>query len=288
MKKISVIAMLIVCWSCGRFSNQQQPTIKQTRLVCLAKQYTEIMFAIGADSNLVGIDVSSTYPEEAKKIPTVGYHRALSAEGIMSTSPTMIIHDNNIGPEQVVAQLEQMKIPMKTFDTKAEDFSSTKSLMREMGAYFQKTAKAEALCKQLDTDVLELENSLIPIRDSLKVLVVHYGQASNVYLIMTSKSTAAKMIHWAGAKMAVTGEKGMRQLSAEVVAEADPDVILLTDFGYDQLGTADKILQLPGLATTRAAKNKRVYRIEEHDLVYLGPRTAKNVLALHKLIYGNK
>jgi iron complex transport system substrate-binding protein len=122
-------------------------------------------------------------------------------------------------------------------------------------------------------------------KDSLKVLIIHYGQASNVYLVMTKKSTAAKMIGWAGGTLAIDDEKGMKQMSAEVVAASDPDVILLTDFGYDKLGTPQKIKELPGVAGTKAAINNRIYRVEEHDLVYLGPRTGKNILMLQQLIH---
>lgn len=87
--------------------------------------------------------------------------------------------------------------------------------------------------------------------------------------------------------MAVTGERGMKHLSAEVVAESDPDIILLTDFGYDRLGTKEKISELPGVSATKAAQNGRIYRVEEHDLIYLGPRTGKNVKMLQNIIQGN-
>jgi iron complex transport system substrate-binding protein len=85
----------------------------------------------------------------------------------------------------------------------------------------------------------------------------------------------------------IDGEKGMLQLSPEIITKADPDVILLTDFGYDKLGTMDKIKELPGIAGTKAAKNNRIFRIEEHDLVYLGPRTGENTLLIQKLIHQN-
>ena len=96
------------------------------------------------------------------------------------------------------------------------------------------------------------------------------------------------MIEWAGGQMAVEADKGMKQLSAEVVAASDPDVILLTDFGYDRLGSLEKIKELPGISGTKAAKANRIDGVEEHDLVYLGPRTGENVLLLQKLIHQNE
>jgi iron complex transport system substrate-binding protein len=77
----------------------------------------------------------------------------------------------------------------------------------------------------------------------------------------------------------------MLQISPELIAAGDPEVILLTDFGYDRLGSLHQITSLPGVGATRAAMNQRIYRVEEHDLVYLGPRTGENVLKLQGLIH---
>jgi iron complex transport system substrate-binding protein len=287
MKKIIFIMLsLCVLVSCARFGNEDKKQDHKERIVCIAKQYSEIIFALGGQENVVAVDLSSTYPPEIKKLPTVGYHRALSAEGILAAKPTLILHDNNIGPEHVVKQLMDLKIPMKVF-AKGETIESTKTLIREMGGYFHKEERANALCDKLDKDMKTALENARQYQDPVKVLVIHFGQASNIYLVMTKTSTAAKMIEWAGGQMAVADEKGMKQLSAEVVAASDPDVILLTDFGYDRLGSPEKIKELPGVAGTKAAKNNRIYRVEEHDLVYLGPRTGENTLMLQKLIHQN-
>lgn len=283
---IPIVIFALLLSSCERFGNKENSESTAERIVCISKQYSEIIFALGAEKDIVAVDISSVYPPEIKKLPTVGYHRALSAEGILAVKPTLILEDNNIGPEHVVKQLQDLKIPMKQF-SKGETIDSVKLLIREMGAYFKKEQKADSICNKLDADMnLALENAR-QYKDSLKVLVIHFGQASNVYLVMTKKSTAAKMIQWAGGQMAVDDAKGMRQLSAEVVAASDPDVILLTDFGYDRLGTNEKIIELPGVSGTKAAKNNRIYRVEENNLVYLGPRTGENTLILQKLLHQN-
>jgi iron complex transport system substrate-binding protein len=285
MKKISIVLLAATTLYGCQFGNKGDKETGKERIVCIAKQYTEIIFALGAQQDIVGVDISSTYPPEARNLTTVGYHRALSAEGILAAKPTMILHDNNIGPEHVVKQLTDLKIPMKVFGKYNGDIAGTDSLIREMGVYFHKERQADSLCQMLDADMsIALEQGK-QYKDPVRVLVIHYGQANNVFLVMTKKSTAAKMVAWAGGEMAEDAEKGMKQLSAEVIAAADPDVILLTDFGYDKLGTNEKIKELPGIAGTRAALANRIYRVEEHDMVYLGPRTGRNVLLLQKLIH---
>lgn len=282
MKKFLLV--LLALTACGRFSNKDEKQNNEERIVCIAKQYNEIIFALGAEKDLVAVDLSSTYPPDIKKLPTVGYHRALSAEGILSTKPTLIIHDNNVGPEAVMKQLNELKIPMKVFDAKGEDIPSAKALITEMGQYFHKEKRADSLNAKLDADMAKATDAVATLKDKPKVVVIHFGRANNVYLTMTKKSTTAKLLEWAGGEIPLEGERGMQQLSAEVIAQTDPDVILLTDFGYDQLGSLEEIKKLPGLAGTKAAKTNRIYRVEEHDMVYLGPRTGEIVLKLQELI----
>src|SRR5918912_2900946 len=144
MKRILLAALLAVTLisaiSCGRFSNPANEA-KADRLVVISQIYNEIIWALGAQDAVVGVDYSSTYPPDVKKVQTIGYHRALSTEGILSLHPTAIIHDNNIGPPQVVEQLQSLNIPMKTFNAKNDSVEGTRALIREMGAYFHKTGR---------------------------------------------------------------------------------------------------------------------------------------------------
>src|SRR5262245_20782697 len=153
MKRLIILVfsclILFAAASCSRFHNA--PTdAKDARYVVISPIYNEIIWALVAQNTVVGIDLSTTYSADVKNVQTVGYHRALSAEGILSLHPTALIHDNNIGPPQVVQQLEQLNIPMKTFAAKNDSFDGTKALIREMGAYFHKEARAEELCNTLD------------------------------------------------------------------------------------------------------------------------------------------
>jgi iron complex transport system substrate-binding protein len=138
--------------ACNRVPGENQDISHGKRIVCVSKQYNEIIFALHADSSLVGVDLSSTFPPEIKKIPSVGYHRALSTEGILSVKPDLIIHDNNIGPDHVLDQLQKLKIPMRTFGKYANTMEGTDSLIREISKYYHKEIIAEQIIKKLDFD----------------------------------------------------------------------------------------------------------------------------------------
>src|SRR6185312_9061473 len=229
----SILAAVCLLTGCGRFHNQQAAAGGEQRIVCIGSAYNEMIYALGAEANLVGVDYSSTYPPEIKKLPTVGYHRALSAEGILSLKPTLILHDNNIGPENVVRQLQSLNIPMKTFSAKDDSVEGAKSLLREMGAFFNKKERAEELCTKLDQGMAAATVAVKQYTNTPRVAVIHFGRASNVYLVVGSSgggdaSTAGKMVQLAGGTMAIQ-KRGMQQMtSPEVIAQSNPEVILMT------------------------------------------------------------
>jgi len=293
MKKfliVSAVAVALVSASCSRFHNAPSES-KDARYVVISPIYNEIIWALGAQDKVVGIDLSTTYPPEVKNVQTVGYHRALSAEGILSLHPTAVIHDNNIGPPQVVQQLQQLNIPMKTFSAKNDSFDGTKALIREMGAYFHKETRAEELCNTMDTQRSASLEKVKQYTDHPRVAVIHFGRASNVYMVVGKGGGGdgggvSQMIELAGGQMAVENRGMQRMESPEIIAQANPDVILLTDYGYDRLGgSLDQIKALPGVATSNAAKNNRIYRIEENVLNYFGPRSGENIAKVAATIH---
>ena len=270
--------------SCGRFGNKSSETAKgDRRIVCVSKQINEIIYALGADKYLVGVDVSSNYPEQIKDKPTVGYHRALNAEGIISLKPDVVFNDGNWGPKPVIEQLQKVGIPLKQFPSDPS-IDSTKVLFRLLAAEFNMPEKGEELCAKLDSSMKVAAEKVASYKDKPRILLIHYGRANNNYFVVGTKGFPDFMIQQAGGINAADTNT-FRMLSSEAIVKEQPDVILATDFGYDQQGSIDKFLSLPGIALTPAGKNKKIYRVAEHDIFYTGPRTGENVIKLAALIH---
>ncbi|MEP7231295.1 MAG: ABC transporter substrate-binding protein [Ginsengibacter sp.] len=289
MKKIFFFIFIIPAFvGCGRFGNNQNDSPKDMRIVSLSKHLTEMVFALGKGHDLVGVDLSSTFPDSAKLLPTVGYHRALNPEGIISMSPDLVIHSNDVGPANVMPQVEKAGLNVKVFGG-ANTFDSARMLLRDLGKFFNEEKKADSICKKMDADMAKATATLMDmkIRDSPSVMIIHFGRANNIYFIMSGRNGVGdKMIALAGGKTATYDAKGARQLSAEAVAASNPDIIIATDYGYDKMGSMDKFIsEIPGVALTNAGKNKRIVRFEEHDLIYFGPRTGENIIKLMNLIH---
>jgi len=274
--------------SCGRFGHNESGDKKEQRIVCLSKHLTEMVFALGEGHNIVAVDLSSTYPDSAKLLKTVGYHRALSPESIIAMNPDLVIHSNDIGPENVLPQITKAGLNIKAFGG-ANTLDSAKLLITELGKYFHEERKADSPNTKIDLDMASAAAALdqLQLKDTPNVMVIHFGRASNIYFVMSGRGgTADKMIQYAGGKVTHYDAKGARQISAEAVATSNPDIIIATDYGYDQMGSMDKFISdIPGVALTNAGKNKRIVRFEEHDLVYFGPRSGQNIISLIKLLH---
>lgn len=280
MKKIFVYVALAVfiLTACDRPGESKKEGDGQ-RIVCLSKHLTEMVFALGKGHLLVGVDQSSSYPESAGNITKVGYHRALNAEGIIALNPDLVIHSNDIGPETVLPQIEKAGLKVKAFGG-ANTIDSTRLLLKELGSFFGEERRADSLINVFNQGLARAADTLKArnIHDSLKVMIIHFGQRNNNYFVMSGRNGVGdKMIRLSGC----TPAQGVREMSPEAVAIANPDVIIATDYGFDKMGSMDKfIATVPGVALTNAGKNRRVVRFEEHDLIYFGPRSGDNIIKL--------
>ena len=290
MKKIIVgfFAFALLGTACGRFCNREINGSKDLRIVCLSKQLTEMVFALGKGHDIVACDLSSTYPDSAKLLKTVGYHRALSPEGIISMKPDLVIHSNDIGPETILPQITKAGLKVKAFGG-ANTVDSAKLLLKELGRFFGEEKKSDSIVRSMDAGMARAADTLkmLNIKDSLKVMIIHFGLRNNNYFVMSGRNGVGdKMIRMAGCTPAVYDGKASREMSPEAVALANPDIIIATDFGYDRMGTMDKFISsVPGVALTNAGKNKRIVRFEEHDIVYFGPRSGENIIKLINLLH---
>lgn len=282
----TAIFAAILLAACGRFAGEDDGGEHAERIVSVSKQLNEMMYAIGADDDIVAVDLSSIYPPAIRELPTVGYHRALSAEGIISMKPTVFLTDGNVGPEAVLDQLKKVGIPIEEMKP-GSTLDSAQLLLTRLGKRFHRERDADSVLAawkggmaQLWTDTLQWTD-----REKPRVLIMHFGRIANDYLAINRGSVADQMLRWAGGQNAMDSVGGMRRLTPEVVARAAPDVIIATDFGFDRLGSTEKFREMPGIALTPAGKSGRIYRIEEQQIIYFGPRTPATVRELHEMIH---
>jgi len=114
------------------------------RVVCVSKQINEFIFDIGAQSHLVARDLTSICPKEILSLPSVGYYRALRAEGIVSMRPSILLTDGNVGPNEVLDRVRSVGIPVVTMD-RGDSLQGAEDLMVRLGAYFGRAQQAATI-----------------------------------------------------------------------------------------------------------------------------------------------
>ena len=78
-----------------------------SRIAVAGGSLTEILYFLGAEERIVAVDSTSNYPQEAARFPSVGYVRALSAEGLLSLNPTLVLGEHDMGPAEVLAAVQR-------------------------------------------------------------------------------------------------------------------------------------------------------------------------------------
>jgi iron complex transport system substrate-binding protein len=256
------------------------------RVIALGGDLTEIVFALGEEESLVAVDTSSAHPADGvAELPKVGYVRRLSAEGVLSLGPTLIVASADAGPPEVVAQLRAAGVPFATVPGE-DSVEGAKEKIRFLGEVFDARDRADDLVRQIELDLLEAQLHLDAIdRDAAPKVMFVYARGAGSLQVSGSATGADAMIELAGAENAVTGYEGYKPLTAEAVVTAAPDALLFMSSGLDSVGGVAGLADVPGLPLTPAYEDERIVAMDGLLLLGFGPRTGEAIreltLALH-------
>jgi iron complex transport system substrate-binding protein len=198
----------------------------------------------------------------------------LSAEGIVSMRPSVLLTDGNVGPDPVLQQVRSVGIPVVTMEP-GNTPEDAQQLMLRLGQYFHREQAAQAVVAKWQAAMARIPRASGASRP--RVLMIHFGQIGNSYLGLSRGGPADRILEWAGGTNALDQVGGMSHLTPEIIARAAPDIIIATDVGFDRYGSAEKFRELPGVALTPAGKSARIYRIFETEIMYFSPRTPDSV-----------
>jgi iron complex transport system substrate-binding protein len=249
-----------------------------TRVVALGGDITEIVYAIHAQDELAGVDSTSTWPAAARKLPDVGYVRQLSAEGVLSLRPDLILSTHDAGPSTVIEQIRAAGVRIETLPVSrsAEDIQAK---IRRIGELTGHAKEANALAGDVATRFATLAKAVAAMPTHPRaVFLMSTGEGSPM---AAGHDTAAdRAITLAGGVNAAVDLAGYKAVSPEALVAMKPDVILLMKEREDTIGGIDGVLRMPGVADTPAGRAKRIYFVEGQALLGFGPRTAENAAAL--------
>ena len=240
------------------------------RLVAAGGAVTEIIYVLGQGDRLAGSDISSLWPEEVKRLPRIGYLRTLSAEGILALHPDMLLTTPEAGPPATLEHLRAGQVRIETIPGGFTPESVETKLTRVAEALGQ-PERGRQLVDRFRGEWDRARSSVAKLPGKPRVLFVlaHTGGSPMV----AGRNTAADaMIQLARAENAGAAFDGYKPLTAEAAAMANPDVILITDEGVQELGGLQSLWSNTALRLTPAGKHRRAVSMDSLYLLGFGPR----------------
>lgn len=255
------------------------------RIISAGAAITEIINAMGAQEQLVAVDVTSkTMVEE--DMPVLGYHRQLSAESLIALNPTRLLGSNEMGPKTTLDLIKQAGIEVDVVNS-GETVEDLMTRIEQVGELTKTEQQAQDLKVQVQEKVDSINQNLAKHSDKKKVLflMIHEGRPANV---AGRNTTADSVIRLAGAvNPAADAVESYKPISLEAMVEMQPDIILLSSRTLSQIGSADELLKkMPLLSATPAGQNKRVVTIDGTALIGgLGLKSLSEAERLNQVFY---
>lgn len=282
MKKILSILLLTVAFvSCKKegqntVETDKKDTLSTAKIVSLNGAITETLAQLGEENNIIGVDVTSNYPE-GLKAQNLGHVRSITAESILALQPTVIYASNKDMNPDLLEKLKASKVKLELID---QEFSA-------QGTANLITTVAKSLNKENYQPIIDNINAKLATVKTLekkpKVLFIYARGAGN--LMVAGKDTPLeRIITIAGGENAANDFSDFKPLTPEALVASNPDVILMFDSGLASIGGVDGLLKIEGISATNAGKNKKVIAMEGQYLSGFGPRLGDAAVDLNKLL----
>lgn len=231
------------------------------RVVSIGGDVTEILYALGAERQLIGRDSTSTVPQQAKMLPDIGYMRQLNTEGILSLKPTRIIATSAAQPSIVLEQVKSAGVHVDHIPLEYTP-ESVVAKIYQLGKLTDKQIQAATLAEKFTKEMQAVPNS--PLNVNVLFLINRAGGN----LMAAGKDTVADTaIRLIGAKNAMANSVRFAPLSQEGIIAANPDLVVLTSLSLQSFAAPEDVWQIPGLAHTNAGKHKRLVVVD--DIAFL-------------------
>ncbi|WP_367914284.1 hemin ABC transporter substrate-binding protein [Leadbetterella sp. DM7] len=279
MKKIILSLALLagLAVSCNTSSEKAEEKSGK-KIVSLSGAVTETIAALGGEDQLVGVDVTSTFPESVKTHASdLGHIRSITLEPIVALQPDVVVAGAKEFNPELQAKLKEAGIEVKLVE---QEYSAqgAKNLIHTVGELLGK-ADTKSLTDKIDADLAQVK----PFEKAPKVLFI-YARGAGTLMVAGDKTPFTEVVKLAGGENAVTGFEDFKPLTPEALVQGNPDVILLFDSGLASLGGIDGLLAVPGVAQTTAGKNKAIISLDGGLISNFGPRTGEAALALNKAL----
>ncbi len=276
---IAIVAGLFIAHLAAAASPEPQ------RWVSAGGALTEWIVALGGESRLVGVDSTSQHPPSVKSLPGIGYQRQLSAEGILTLRPKVLIGTEEMGPPPVIQQLRTAGVQVEVLSANAE-LPALRATLERLGALLGKEREARQLGDQYIQRLAAEHERVTQLKRAAPGVLLLVSHAGSAPMVAGAGTVGDWLITQAGGRNLAT-HTGYKVFSTEALSGLNPEVLVVSDRVQNGVQPREALLhENPVLGATTAVRDKRVIEIDPTLLVGgLGPRLPDAVKSLAEALY---
>lgn len=249
------------------------------KIVSLSSSNTEILFALGAEGRVVGVDQYSNYPAAAKSKPTVGGFSNPNLEKIVALEPDLIL-GTSIHMKAAVPELERRGL--KTVVTDPRDIKGVLGSLRLLAQITGQQKEADAIASGMQARIDSVQAAVkgaTPVR-------VFYEISPQLHTAGPGSFVNDVLQMAGGANIAANAGKEWPQLNQESLLLSDPEVILIADQPADV--TPEIVAARPGWGQLSAVKNKRIVVVNDELTSRPGPRVVDGIELVARALHPDR
>lgn len=275
MSRISLLLLALLLIVSATYGQDQ-------RIVTAGSAVTETVCALGDCDQIVGVDRTSLYPERVRELPSIGYRSGISAEGILSLKPTLIIAEKGYVEDAVLRQLAGSGIRLVVVPERTS-FDDTRRCIEQIASAVGREQEGAALIARNEAQLAEAKTLLSKSSHTPKVLCIFNRGTATVSV--AGEGTFADILDYVGADNAIANVSGYKPLNTEALIASNPEFLVMVSTGLQSIGGVDGALKIPGVAQTTAGKKKQIVSVETLKLTNFGPRFGEAVKELVALLH---
>ena len=257
------------------------PAEDPSRVVVAGGSIAEILYALEAGELIVAVDSTAAYLPETSALPSVGYVRNLSAEGILALKPSLILGEHDMGPAEVLNQISSVEVEVK----RIEERHSTQGIIDKFiciaRVLDKEGAAREILKSQFAEIVTSLEKANVASADLPRAALI-LNFVDNQPIVAGANTSGDGLLRMAGAENVFADVEGWKPLSRELLIAANPEHIVVTERALKSIGGLQGMLSDPLLASTDALSTDNVHAHGGMSLLGFGLQTLEVALSLKK------
>lgn len=236
---------------------------------------TELIYALGAQEQLIAVDTSSTTPTETKEKHSIGYYRSLSAEAVIASGAQQLWALEGTGPEATLTQLTNTGIQIQMF-SKPNSIAELGTLITELGQKLHKDTAAKALVAKINNELPKVA----PTNNGQQALFIL--QASERGIIAAGNNTVPALLFQYSGIENIAKHQEFKAVTREYLLLNQPNFLVAPEHVVQSAGGLTAFCQQPALAMLDAAKDCRVLVMDSLLSLGMTSRFAQAVAQVHQ------